>query len=194
MASQLPEIEDATAAEKMDAAVANALLPHAEQAVIEAIGEVSDLSDQEPLYAGSAAFIAAGLILRDAGTVKAGTRILASHLLATALRGVVKQLVDRTRPNVAARSGEYELSEGERFESDFNSFPSGHSAGAFAVARAAGRDYPAALAPALLLAGTAAVAQVVRSKHFISDVVAGAAIGLLAEAAVDQIVRRAART
>lgn len=190
---QLPEIENASPLEEVDAAVADVLVPYAEHALIMAIGEISDLSDQEPLYAGAAAVIATGLIMRDGPTIQAGTRVLAAHLFATALRGVVKRLVDRTRPDAAARNEEYELSEGSRYESDFNSFPSGHSAGAFAVARAVSREYPGGAIPALTLASAAGVAQVVRSKHFVTDVVAGIAIGLIAEAAVDLLLRRAKR-
>lgn len=190
---QLPEIEDATPVEEADAAVADALIPYAGHAVVEAIGELSDLSDQEPLYAASAAVIVTGLILRDERTVQAGLRILAAHLLATALRGVVKKSVDRTRPDKAARDGQYELRKGRRYESDFNSFPSGHSAGAFAVAGAVSRHYPSAAPIAIGLAGAASAAQVLRSKHFISDIVAGAAIGIIAESLIDRLLRRAER-
>jgi membrane-associated phospholipid phosphatase len=102
-------------------------------------------------------------------------------------------MVDRTRPDAAAERGEYVLRKGQRHESDFNSFPSGHSAGAFAVACAVARDYPGARVPAMALAGTAAVAQVVRSKHYVTDVVAGAMIGWLAEALVNRLIRRAER-
>ncbi|MFC7537708.1 phosphatase PAP2 family protein [Sphingomonas sp. GCM10030256] len=191
---QLPEIEDPNLLERADAAVADVFIPYAEQPVVQAIGEVSDLSDQEPLYAASAAVIAVGLAMRDSRTVQAGTRILASHLLATALRGIVKHLVDRTRPEAAARKGEYEAGEGKRFESDYNSFPSGHTSGAVAVALAVGRAYPDSAPAALGIAGAAAAAQIGRSKHFVSDVVAGVGIGIVAEAIVNGVVARAARS
>ena len=61
-----------------------------------------------------------------------------------------------------------------------------------AVARALARDYPAASNISLGLAAAAGIAQVVRSKHFVTDVVAGAAIGFIAEAAVDALLRKAA--
>jgi undecaprenyl-diphosphatase len=131
--------------------------------------------------------------MRDGPTWRAGTRILAAHLLATALRGVVKHLVDRTRPEAAARRGEYVFCEGEHHEGDFNSFPSGHTAGAVAVARAVSRAYPHAQVPAVGLAITAGAAQVIRSSHYISDVVAGAVIGWAAETMVDSLIRRAQR-
>jgi membrane-associated phospholipid phosphatase len=189
----LPPVEEAAALERVDAAVADALIPHAGRGAVRALGAVSDLTDQEPLYAASVAALVTAVAMRDGPTWRAGTRILAAHLLATALRGMVKAAVDRTRPEAAARRGEYVLRKGRRRDSDFNSFPSGHTAGAFAAAMALGRAYPGGQAAALGLAAGSGAAQVVRSKHFVTDVVAGAAIGLIAEAAVDRLIRSAAR-
>ena len=188
----LPAMDSSGPLEELDADIADALVPFAERGAVRALGAVSDLSDQEPLYAAAAATLITAVMLRDGRTWRAGTRILASHLLATALRGIVKKTVDRTRPEAAAERGEYVLRGGERHESDFNSFPSGHTAGAVAVARAIGRDYAGAQGTALGIAGLAGAAQIVRSKHFLSDVVAGAAIGFIAEALVDRLLRRAA--
>jgi undecaprenyl-diphosphatase len=189
----LPDVDATLPLEELDAAVADVLIPHAGEAAVQVLGAVSDLSDQEPIYAGAAAMLGTAALMRDGPTWRAGTRILAAHLLATGLRGIVKQLVDRTRPDAAAERGEYVFTGGEHKESDFNSFPSGHTAGAVAVAMAVGRDYPGGRYPALGLATAAGLAQVVRSKHFVSDVLAGAVIGLAAEALVDGLVRRASR-
>lgn len=190
---KLPDLDAPAPAEELDAAVADVLLPHAGKAAVRAIGAVSDLSDQEPLYAAAAGTLGVAVLLRDGPTWRAGTRFLASHLLATALRGVVKKMVDRTRPDAAAERGEYVLREGQRHDSDFNSFPSGHAAGAVAVALAIGRDYPRARVPVLALAGAASAAQVLRSKHFVTDVAAGAVIGVAAEALVNALIRQAQR-
>lgn len=188
-----PDLEPSGSIEELDAVVADKLLPIAGETAVKALGSVSDLSDQEPLYAAAAAVLATAVLMRDGRSWRAGTRLLAAHLFATALRGVVKGTVDRTRPAAAARLGEYVLREGQRNESDFSSFPSGHTAGAMAVAMAVGRDYPAARLPALGLAAAAGIAQVVRSKHYVSDVAAGAAIGLAAEALIDLLIRLAKR-
>jgi undecaprenyl-diphosphatase len=180
--------------EEVDQAVAQAFIPYVEQSGVKALGAVSDLSDQEPLYAGAAAVLVTAAIMRDGRTWRAGTRLLAAHLLATGLRGIVKQMVDRTRPDAAAERGEYVLRAGQRHESDFNSFPSGHTAGAVAVARAVGRAYPGSRHAALGLAAAAGAAQVIRSKHYVSDVVVGAAIGWTAEIMIDALIRRAEHT
>lgn len=189
----LPDDAPVVPIEKVDLAIADLLLPHVGRAGVRTLGAISDLSDQEPLYAAAAGTLVTAALLRDGRSWRAGTRLLAAHLLATALRGMVKQSVDRTRPDAAAKRGRYVLREGRRQESDFNSFPSGHTAGAVAVARAIGRDYPGAAAAALSLAALAGAAQVVRSKHYFTDIVAGALIGLAAEAFVDALISRAGR-
>jgi membrane-associated phospholipid phosphatase len=182
--------DDVTKIEVADVVVAEALVPHAGNPLLRALGAASDLSDQEPIYAGGAAVIAVGIVMRDLQTVHGGSRILAAHLLATALRGIVKNLIDRPRPKVAADEG-YELKAGERRDSDYSSFPSGHTAGAVAVMMAARRVWPGSRHSGTALASAAAVAQVLRSKHYLTDVVVGAAIGFAAEATINALVRRA---
>lgn len=189
----LPNVEPSVPLEEMDAAVATVLVPLAEDGVVKAIGEVSDFSDQEPIYAGAAAFLSVAAVMRDGPTWRAGTRILAAHLLATGLRGIVKRNVVRTRPDAAARFGRYVFATGEQRETEYSSFPSGHAAGAVAVALAVGRDYPNGRWPALGLAAAAGAAQILRSKHYVSDVLVGAAIAWAAEALIDGLIRRAER-
>jgi undecaprenyl-diphosphatase len=60
------------------------------------------------------------------------------------------------------------------------SFPSGHSVTAFALAFVLSRAYPRYGVLFYGLAGLVALSRVYLAKHFPSDVVAGAAIGLLA--------------
>jgi membrane-associated phospholipid phosphatase len=188
-----PNFEPVAQVEEVDAAIADVLVPYVEQSGVRALGAVSDLTDQEPLYAAGAATLVTAALMRDGRTWRAGTRLIASHLLATALRGVVKQMVDRTRPDAAAERGEYVLRPGKRHDSDFSSFPSGHTSGAVAVALAVGRAYPESRHVALGLATAAGVAQVVRSKHYVSDIVAGAAIGWAADMLINALIRRAER-
>jgi len=179
--------------QKLDRGVAAWLVDEAHSGAVEKAGTVVDLSDQEPLYAVAAGVLAAGALLRDGPTWRLGTRVLASHLLATALRGIAKQLVDRTRPEAAVRRGSYVLREGRRHEKDFNSFPSGHTAGAITVARSIAIARPEAATPAMALAAGVGIAQVLRSRHFVSDVVAGAAIGWLSAEAIEALIARAAK-
>ena len=105
-------------------------------------------------------------------------------LLAVMLGGlsgqVVKNLACRSRP-LAEKSGQFFvefpcLGKG----AGFISFPSGHSVTAFAIAFVLSRTYPRYAFLFYGLAGLVALSRVYLAKHFPSDVVAGAAIGLLA--------------
>ena len=65
------------------------------------------------------------------------------------------------------------------------SFPSGHTITAFAVAMSLGVFYPGLLVGLLFCAASVAASRILLGMHFLSDVVAGAAIGaLLAYASV----------
>ncbi|MFD1787617.1 phosphatase PAP2 family protein [Sphingomonas floccifaciens] len=155
--------------------------------------KLGELADQPPLIALSAATLALGLILRRRSMTEAGARMLASHLLATAAKEVVKRSVDRTRPHSVKKGHSYKLEPGGDRSHHYSSFPSGHTAGAVAVARAAARVWPDAT-PALSLAAAGAGAiQLPIAKHYVGDVLAGAAIGLASEWAVDAAVRAANR-
>jgi undecaprenyl-diphosphatase len=57
------------------------------------------------------------------------------------------------------------------------SFPSGHTITAFAVAFTLGQFYPTLLPVLLFFAASIALSRVVLGMHFLSDVIAGAAIG-----------------
>ncbi len=61
----------------------------------------------------------------------------------------------------------------------FQSFPSGHTAGAFATATCLAAFYPPARAVCYGVAAAAGANRVVKHQHFLSDVVAGALLGHL---------------
>ncbi len=118
-----------------------------------------------------------------------GVISIASHLLATAIKTLVKRSVDRTRPHSVKDGRQYKLKRGKRRSHHYSSFPSGHTAGAVAVARAAARVWPQAT-PALAAAEAGAGAlQLPIGKHYASDVAAGAVIGLVSEGLVHLIAR-----
>jgi membrane-associated phospholipid phosphatase len=179
--------------EKADLAIAETFTPIRKRRAIKLLGKASEVGDQPPLYVIAGAVLATGVAMGDRRGAKAGLRMLASHFMAIRIKNAAKHLVDRTRPYLIADEGRYELRQGKRFDSDYNSFPSGHTASSVAVARALGREYPAQHGAALSLAGAIAGAQVVRSKHYASDLVAGALIGLLAEKLADLWLNQMAR-
>lgn len=174
--------------EQADRKLARAAGSKRDTSWMKAIGQVSELADQPPLIALSVVTIMAGLLLGKGRLTRTGVRILASHWLATQAKSFIKRRIDRTRPFVMLGGESYHARRGQSRAKRENSFPSGHTAGAVAIARAVARDYPAA-APVGYAAATAAGAvQLPRGAHFLSDILAGAAIGLLAEAAVRLIL------
>ena len=83
---------------------------------------------------------------------------------------ILKQLFRRDRP----QSLPVFIRPSDRF-----SFPSGHSAGAFVMAACIAQIFPAWTALAFVWASLVACSRVLLGVHFISDVLAGAGLGLL---------------
>ena len=114
--------------------------------------------------------------------------MIGAHLLATATKNFVKRRINRTRPRSAAGRDGHKPKAGRDETKEETSFPSGHSAGAIAVARAFAREYPEHRLPALGAGGLIALAQIPRSAHYPTDVGAGIAIGIAAEAIVGAVL------
>lgn len=191
-----PSATGASVIEHADAKVAAALGHHQDHPVIATIGKASEIADQPPLIALTAATAVAGLALRRPALLRAGLRMLAAELVATSIKTRIKHRVDRTRPHKMLDEGRYELKHAggsANRDGPWSSFPSGHTAGAVAVGRALARDYPGLTAPATLAAATIAAIQLPRRKHFPTDVIAGAAIGWLAETMVSAGIRAVRR-
>lgn len=173
--------------EKADVHASAALAPIRDLPVTRVASALSECADQPPLVALSGGVLAAGAVLRNRRLARTGFRMLAAHALATAVKTVIKNNVDRSRPRGLIDDGEYELCRGQSHDSELRSFPSGHSAGAVAVARAAGREYPATMVPGGIAAGALTLALIPKQAHYPTDVVAGVAIGWLSELAVDRL-------
>jgi undecaprenyl-diphosphatase len=95
-----------------------------------------------------------------------------SYLVATLLADVLKAATDRPRPSVADPAIHPLVAvPGSR------SLPSGHAAGAFAAALAVGLVHPRLRWPLLLLAALIALSRVWLGVHYLTDVIAGAALG-----------------
>lgn len=161
--------------------------------VVKVAGTLSEVADQPPMVAINLTTIAAGLIARDARLTRTGVRMLAAHGLATLAKTAIKHNVDRARPKLFASREAHRPKPGDRDEGPQNSFPSGHTAGAVAVARAVAREYPGAAVPVQAVAATIAAIQVPRGTHFPIDVVVGAVIGWAAEAIVARVMPEAGR-
>ncbi|WP_370715250.1 phosphatase PAP2 family protein [Sphingomonas sp. IW22] len=191
------QLADAVAAvERVDLKVTAALADQRHRPEVKQAGTWSEAADQPPLIAVSAAVLIAGLAARNRGVARTGARMLAAHALATGIKTVIKRSVDRTRPDEAIDNG-YRMEAGDSDTHELSSFPSGHTAGAVAVAEAVARDVAVLAPPMRLLALAVALIQLPRCKHFLSDVIAGAAIGWIGEraasAALDAAERRIMR-
>jgi membrane-associated phospholipid phosphatase len=154
------------------------------------LDRLADLGDQPQLRTVSAAMIAAGLAAgRGSGygprLARAGLRMLVAHEAATFAKNFVKKRIDRRRPRSnGARADDHVPTPGRSEAKEDTSFPSGHSAGAAAATRAFAREFPEHKGAAAGAAAALALVQIPRCAHYPTDVAAGLAIGLAAEAAV----------
>lgn len=177
---------------KADEEVASAAIDHREDPAVRAIGWVSDIGDQPQMRILSALVIGGGLLARSPRLIRAGVRMLIAHEAATFAKDQVKARVDRTRPRSAGTRQQRKPRQGAHLTKEVTSFPSGHSAGAIAVARAFGREFPEYRAPALGAAAAVAAAQIPRCTHYGSDIAAGLLLGAAAEAVTNGVWESAA--
>ena len=98
-------------------------------------------------------------------TARVGAEIFRAQLVSQVTAQVVKAAAGRTRPD----------------GSNSHSFPSGHSASAFATATVLQREFGwKAGIPAYAMASWVAASRVQMKRHYLSDVIAGATVGILA--------------
>ena len=177
-----------TKVEHIDRKVARTTGAARHSVLVKAMGQASELADQPPLIALSGATLALGLVTRNGRLARTGARMLASHWLATQAKSFVKHRIDRLRPFAMLRGEAYHARAGHSSAKAESSFPSGHMAGAVAVARAAARDYPAGRPIGYTAATAAGAIQLPRGAHYLSDILVGAAIGWMSELLVSAIL------
>ena len=135
---------------------------------------------------------AAGLMAALGGS--RGKRAAASGLVsvavtATVVNVLIKPLARRSRPD---RAG---VALGRHVRMPVSrSFPSGHTAAAFAFATGAGQELPAVRPPLLALAGLVGYSRVHTGVHYPSDVIVGAACGVALAEATGRVLRRRPRS
>ncbi len=189
----MSEIERAAkSVEQADRDVTLKAAEHRDRPVVKAVGFLAEIGDQPQLVATSIGTTVIGLIARRPDMIRGGVRMLAAHAAATFVKSAIKSSIDRTRPAKAIEDGKARFEPGDSDDHEQTSFPSGHTAGAVAVARAAARDIDGAGAPAAVITGMVAAAQPINGKHYLSDLVVGAAVGWIAEALVSAVFDRVA--
>jgi undecaprenyl-diphosphatase len=113
------------------------------------------------------------LASRDADRYAAVVAALLAAAMGIVVFRVLKRAVGRKRPCVHEPHCWATLLPPDQF-----SFPSGHSITAFAVAVSLGYFYPPLLAGLLFCAASVAASRILLGLHFLSDVLAGSALGM----------------
>jgi membrane-associated phospholipid phosphatase len=176
--------------ERADRQLTNEAAANRDTAPVRFASFLGEVADQPQLITASIATMAAGLVGRRPDMVRGGARMLAAHLVATGVKSAIKHSIDRTRPAKAMADGDHRFEPGDSHDHDLSSFPSGHTAGAVAVARAVSREIDGAATPAGLGVAAVAAIQPVAGNHYLSDVLVGGVIGWVSEALVDALFNR----
>ncbi|MGZ6649675.1 MAG: phosphatase PAP2 family protein [Solirubrobacteraceae bacterium] len=159
-------------AERVDVALYAAIAQTPTPTLDRAMARLSHAADYSRLSLASAAVLAATGGRRGR---RAAANGLASVAVAASLINLaVKPLGHRRRPDRAAE--EVPVARHVRMPSS-TSFPSGHSAAAFAFATGVGHVLPPAAIPLRALAALVAYSRVHTGVHYPGDVVAGALMG-----------------
>jgi membrane-associated phospholipid phosphatase len=159
-------------AERVDVALYAAIAQTPTPTLDRAMARLSHAADYSRLSLASAAVLAA--IGRRRGRRAAAMGLASVGVAASVTNLAVKPLGHRRRPNRAAQ--EVPVARHVRMPSS-TSFPSGHSAAAFAFATGVGHALPRAAIPLRALAALVAYSRVHTGVHYPADVIAGALMG-----------------
>ncbi len=136
-----------------------------EESTTDAVFEAGNVAGGAVLQVGGAlAAFGLGKLIDHPEIEALGRDLVRAQILTQSLTQVIKLSVGRTRPD----------------GSNNHSFPSGHSAGTFATATVLQRRYGWKVGvPAYGLAAYVAASRLSENKHYLSDVILGAAIGIM---------------
>lgn len=136
----------------------------------------------------SGATILGGAVAGSETTARIGLRSVESLLLNAALTTVLKIGFGRSRPYTGAPRGHYEPFS---YGTDEWSFPSGHTSNTFTVATTLvlelGDEAPWLPFLVYPLAGWTGVTRILDEKHYFTDVVAGAALGIFSARVIHRL-------
>ena len=135
----------------------------------------------EVVFGVPAALLTAGLISGHKDLERSGVRVLASVVLAGVITGGGKVVTGRLRPNESTT--QYSFKPFTRHDA----FPSGHATMAFALATSLADEIRRPWASALLYAGATGTAwsRLNAHVHWLSDVLAGATVGITAAKVIE---------
>lgn len=129
---------------------------------------------------------AAGEVARSGGTARLGRRALEATLASTAVVALMKIGFGRARPSSGLPPDDFRPGTLDR---ERYAFPSGHTAHAFALAATLDHELESAWVPWLAypLAAGVGASRVVGRRHWVTDVVAGAAVGIVTSRVLDRL-------
>jgi membrane-associated phospholipid phosphatase len=157
-------------AQRLDVAVYDAIIRTPTPNLDKGISRLTQAADYSRLWLGSAAILAA--TRGRAGRQAAVTGLASIAVTSAAANLVVKPLGRRARPDPTGAPAERRAP-----MPTSSSFPSGHSASAFAFATGVGSVLPLESIPIRALTTTVAYSRVHTGVHYPADVVAGAFLG-----------------
>lgn len=142
------------------------------------------------VYSLAGAALLGGQLFDSSLLSRVGVRALGSLAASTVIVFPTKVIVGRRRPSGGDRDADE--FDSFAFSSRFYSFPSGHTASAFALAGAVSDEFaedaswvPYVAYPVALFTGTS---RVLGRKHWVTDVIAGAAAGMFANKLAGRIL------
>jgi undecaprenyl-diphosphatase len=137
-------------------------------------------------------WVTAGLVLVVGGG--ACHRALGAAALATGIANLalvlLKRRVRRKRPCDYRPHSHFDIRPFAHFPSDRFSFPSGHALNAFTIGTVLALSFPTLSPGIVLVAASVAASRVVLGLHFLSDVLAGVALGTLIGSSVFTLLVR----
>lgn len=197
-ASAAPPLPALYGLERLDVAAGRRLAAGRQRPAVQVAAKVGKLGDQEPLYLLSALILTTGVATRRPGLMRLGIEVGAAVFAADLIKSGFKRGLTRSRPHVLLDEGRYERGFGGSSDKPLQSFPSGHVAGAMAAAAAIRRTSPQTAPLGLAACAFLGWSRISKAAHWPLDVLAGALVGLAAEAAtaglgwaVDRLRRRA---
>jgi membrane-associated phospholipid phosphatase len=144
------------------------------------LANLSDIGNQvgsgESLLAVSIMLLVAGYVFRRASFKRAGWDTLLAHAVAGGVNTAIKHVVGRGRPKFMHTDHFEFVPFGGK---GWDSFPSGHSMAAFAVATVLAVRFPKARWILIVTALAVSASRLFRASHFLSDIVGGAVFGVL---------------
>lgn len=114
---------------------------------------------------------------------------IVSQCLSVAFVRTAKVLIGRARPDIYLKKGIYGF-HGFEWNGHFHSFPSGHTLMIFTLATSLSFAFPRWRNTFFILALLLSLSRVLLAKHYLSDVMGTAALGILIATTVHLVIRR----